>query len=243
VKAESSHAASSASAEVHPHTYLGGYIHGSDANTWYPELWTWLKKTFDLKSVLDVGCGEGYTTRYWQSLGCETLGIDGSPIAIRDNVVPQAVRVHDFTSGAFQPPRPFDAVWCCEVVEHIDERYVAHVLDTFAAGRIIVMTHAVPGQTGHHHVNCQPSTYWARLLGQRGYHLQYGPTRQARNLAHSYFCKTGMIFTRERSTLPANVALFLLELEWFPRRVWRHLRHRGMGSVVSTLTRGSAPKR
>lgn len=238
--AESPDLSSVGATAVDPHSYLGGYIHGSDANTWYPELWTWLKTTLDLRSVLDVGCGEAYTTRYWHSLGCEALGIDGSPFAVRDSVMPEAVRVHDFTTGPFQAPHTFDAVWCCEVVEHIEEKYVANVLDTFAAARIIVMTHAVPGQTGHHHVNCQPSTYWARLLDRRGYHLNYGLTRQARNRAHSYFCKTGMVFTREESRLPFPVALSLLELEWFPRRVWRHLRQRGLMSVWRTLRKDPA---
>ena len=199
------------------------------------QLWAWLKRTLDLHSVLDVGCGEGHSTKYWRSLGCEVLGIEGSPFAVRDSVIPEAVRVHDFTTGPFKASRSYDAVWCCEVVEHIEEQFVSNLLDTFAAGRVIVMTHAVPGQAGHHHVNCRPSGYWVRLFEQRGYHLDYRLTRQARNLAHSYFCKTGMVFIRGRSWLPSAVALQLLTFEWFPRRVWRHIRGRGVSSFWSTL--------
>ena len=227
----------SQSASVDPHSYLGGYIHGNDQNTWYPALWQWLKTTFELKSVLDVGCGEGHSTWYWRSIGCDALGIDGSPYAIRDSVVPEAVREHDFTTGPFRSDRSFDAVWSCEVVEHIDEQYVPAVLDTFGLGKIIVMTHAVPGQTGHHHVNCQPSSYWVRHLEQRGYHLQYALTRHTRTLAHSYFRRTGMVFTKQKPSLSSSLALALLELEWFPRRVARHLRDHGVSSVMRTVRR------
>jgi len=217
--------------------HLGGYVHGCDPNTWYPELWTWLKDRFKIVSLLDVGCGEGYTTQFWRSIGCDALGIDGSPSALRDSVVPDAVQSHDFTKGPFRPGRDFDAIWCCEVVEHIDEKYVDNVLDTFALGRVIAMTHGVPGQAGHHHVNCQPSSYWVRRLESRGYHLQYGLTRAARAYGHSYFAKTGMIFTRDRAGVPAALALRLLTLEWVPRRIWRRLRKRGLRGVVRT-TRG-----
>jgi hypothetical protein len=163
------------------------------------------------------------------------LGVEGDPGAIAHSVIPDAVRLHDFTGGPVTPGRTFDAVWCCEVVEHIDEAYVPHIMDTFAQARVIAMTHAVPGQPGHHHVNCKPSAYWARHLATRGYHLQYGPTRQARTRAHHYFCRTGMIFTRDRTLLPSVLAVYLLELEWFPRRLWRHLRVRGLIGIWRTL--------
>lgn len=31
------------------------------------------------------------------------------------------------------------------------------------------MTHALPGQVGYHHVNCQPKEYWINLFAQRGF--------------------------------------------------------------------------
>jgi hypothetical protein len=87
-------------------------------------------------------------------------------------------------SGAFDPRRPdrpiaqhdilaapyvmpVDVVWSCEVAEHIVEPKVDNYIDTLCNGRIVAMTHAVPGQPGHHHVNCQPSEYWIEKMRAR----------------------------------------------------------------------------
>jgi len=57
---------------------------------------------------------------------------------------------HDLTKGAVFAR--VDLVLCQEVVEHIEEKYLENLLDSFATGKYVLMTHAVPGQGGHHHV-------------------------------------------------------------------------------------------
>ena len=81
--------------------HLGGYIAGGDPSTWCPQLWSWAVQSEAARSVLDVGCGEGHSTGYFRALGCEVLGLDGFDQAIRDSVIPDAVRLHDFNLGAF----------------------------------------------------------------------------------------------------------------------------------------------
>src|SRR5688572_33082149 len=54
--------------------HLGGYIRGGDPGTWCPHLWSWVVEQFGIKSVLDVGCGEGHSTRFFRDLGCDVLG-------------------------------------------------------------------------------------------------------------------------------------------------------------------------
>jgi hypothetical protein len=64
---------------------------------------------------------------------------------------------------------------------------------------VILMTHATPGQGGHHHVNCQPQEYWVETLGGYGYLLSSIDTAHVRKLAERDDARhfaTGLVFTR-----------------------------------------------
>ena len=116
--------------------HLGGYIrsrkrkrsasgwreHGDPA-TWTPQLWLWAYERLGVRSLLDIGCGEGHSTKFFKDLGCDVLGIDGSLQAKRDSVIPDFHVIHDFANGPFLVHKPFDLVWCCEFVEHVEERF------------------------------------------------------------------------------------------------------------------------
>jgi len=188
--------------------HVGGYLTGGDPATWCPHLWQWLVRRHRIRSVLDIGCGEGHSTRFFQQLGCRVVGLDGSPRAIRDTQVPGCVRLHDFAACPFVPDRPFDLIWCCEFVEHVDEAHLTNVLRTFSsAGRMIAMTHAFPGQPGHHHVNCRRNSYWIRHVEQAGFTCLVEDTRAARTVTFAdypsinHFARSGLLFVRSgRST-------------------------------------------
>jgi cyclopropane fatty-acyl-phospholipid synthase-like methyltransferase len=178
--------------------HLGGYVPGGDPATQYPELWRWLTGWANVSSVLDVGCGDGQALKVFRMLGCEVQGIDGLP---QDD--PDIIE-HDFTRGPYTPSRRFDLVWSCEFVEHVDERYSPNFLETFKAGRLVLMTHAFPGQGGHHHVNCQPADYWIRKLASIGYSFDETLTAATRNLARAnahpanHYARSGLAFRKAR---------------------------------------------
>ncbi len=97
---------------------------------------------------------------------------------------------------------PVDLVWSCEVAEHIGEQKVDFYLRTLANGRVVAMTHAVPGQQGHHHVNCQPAEYWIAKMQAIGYVMSPEDTAICRDVASkdhtwNYFSRTGLIFLRK----------------------------------------------
>ena len=178
---------------------LGGNVIGGDPQTYHPALWSYLVERFAVRTMLDVGCGEGHCVRFCSTLGVRAYGIDG----LRRNVEHAVARVgwHDLRAGVFA--MPVDLVHCCEVVEHIDEEYLANVLGTLANGRVIAMTHAVPGQTGHHHVNCQPSSYWIDALETLGYRFlpeetEEGKRRILASGTWTYFVQSGLILERRR---------------------------------------------
>ena len=185
--------------------HLGGYIQGGDPATYCPHLWSWIVEEFDIKSALDVGCGEGHSTRFFAARGCAAQGIDGCEQAIRESVSPNLVKQHDLCKGPYCPSRPVDLVWSCELLEHVEERYLPHVLQTLsAARRMIVVTHAFPLQKGHHHVNCRFSHYWIRRIESLGFTCDVAATLQARTITLqdfadvNHFARSGLVFMRTR---------------------------------------------
>jgi SAM-dependent methyltransferase len=176
--------------------HLGGYMSGGDPNTMYPSLWEWLVELTGARSVLDVGCGDGAALRVFRELGVpRAIGVDG--IAQEDREIIQ----HDFSLGQWVPLHPVDLVWSCEFVEHVEAEYLPNFMPALTCGRFLAMTHAVPGQTGYHHVNCQSGEWWVERVEAAG--MSYDPelTRHARAtvdiVAENYFAHTGLIFRRE----------------------------------------------
>lgn len=147
---------------------LGGSIRHGDANTHSPYLWRYLIDRFAIRSMLDVRCGEGHAVLFFARHGVHAHGIDGLIKNVERSVVP--VALHDLLERPYV--MPVDFVWSCEVAEHIAPDKVDNYLDTLANGQIVAMTHVVPGQEGHDHVNCQPSEYWIEGMRLRGYELE-----------------------------------------------------------------------
>jgi glycosyltransferase involved in cell wall biosynthesis len=190
-----------------PGSHLGGCVtadadfpHG-DPGTYAPQVWQYLKNRFLVHSVLDVGCGEGHSLKWFLEHGVSGRGIEGLPGAIAASPVRHKIFWHDYQLGPYwQPlmrePR-FDLIWSCEFVEHVDESFVDNFLADFARGEVIAMTHAVPGQGGWHHVNCQDSNYWIDRITKLGYQFELQATQESRDIdSTGYWGKTGLVFSR-----------------------------------------------
>jgi len=178
--------------------HLGGYVAGGDSSTWYPELWDWIINELEIKSIIDIGCGEGHSTKYFKEKGCKVLGIEGSKVAINNSPIKESLIRHDYTKEPFNPDKEYDLAWSCEFVEHVKEKFLNNYLETFKASKYIFMTHALPGQGGYHHVNCQPKGYWIEKISEIGFKFDKELTQKAREKAlHGYFEQTGLVFKRE----------------------------------------------
>ena len=176
---------------------LGGNVDHGDPYTHAPAVWYYLVYRFAIRSVLDVGCGQGHAAAYFhQKHDCIVTAIDGLAANLERAVHP--ICVHDLRQGPFVTR--VDLVHCAETVEHIEADYVDHVIDTLACGRVVCMTHAEPYQPGHHHVNCQPDTYWIALLRHKGFLLSETDTTRIRACAQRdnavWFASTGLVFIR-----------------------------------------------
>ena len=175
---------------------LGGNLLHGDTQAIMPQFWKFLLDRFAPRSVLDIGAGEGYALSYFNRAGIIAHGFDGLPRNAETARHP--IAVHDLTAGPYR--YPCDLVHCVEVVEHIEEAYLDNLLQTFMNAPVVVMTHALPGQRGHHHVNLQPQDYWVGKMAEIGYELamdndKFRAIAKTEN-ADSYFAKSGLVFLR-----------------------------------------------
>ena len=186
--------------EFHYEGHLGGYVIGQpDPACWFPTMWEWLVDQLKIESVIDIGCGEGHSAKEFKRLGCKILGVEGSSRAIQETLIEEVVQ-HDLRDGAFDGGE-FDLAWCCEVVEHIDEEFMPNLMNTLAKAKYVAFTHAIPGQGGHHHVNCRSSLYWIMEFFRNGYRIDNELTETTRKITLcdapvNHFYKSGMIMRK-----------------------------------------------
>lgn len=184
--------------------HLGGFIAKGDPATYFPDLWSWIVYEYNIKSVLDIGCGVGYSVDYFNNLKCNVLGIEGTKQK-NPNIIEW-----DYTVGPFCPKEDYDLAWSCEFVEHVEEKYIENFMSTFKKAKLVFITHAEPGQPGHHHVNCQQSGYWIEKFKINGFELNPKITIKSREISlkndfywidkrgfHlNHFYRSGLVFNR-----------------------------------------------
>lgn len=164
--------------------HVGGCNIYGDPTCECPKTWKHLVNTLGVKSVIDVGCGFGFHTKYFKEiLGCDVLGVEGSSKVVDICLLPEDILCHDYTTGPYVPEKVYDLCWCIEFVEHVDEQYVNNFIETFKKCKFLAMSHGLPGQAGYHHVNCQPPEYWINLLKKSGFILMNDLTSTCRQLS------------------------------------------------------------
>ena len=185
--------------------HLGGYYAEGDPHSFCPEMWKYLIERFDIKSVIDVGCGMGYSVQEFLKYCDDVVGIEGSPYAIENSPVKDHIFAHDYTVGELETEDTYDLCWCCEFVEHVEEDYRDNFLSTFAFAKYVAMTHAVPGQGGYHHVNCQPTEYWIEHMSRYGFEYDDEVTQKlieickeesAKDGSYKHFISSGLFFKK-----------------------------------------------
>lgn len=178
--------------DCQPH--LGGNVREGDPFTFSPAVWQYAIDRFAISSVLDLGSGLGYASEFFFRKGMRVIAVDGLAENVRKAIYP-TLRV-DLCASAVVCK--VDLVHCQEVVEHIEERYLDNLLSSLCCGKYVLMTHALPGQYGHHHVNLQPSEYWVEHLRRRGFAYLEEDSNRIRQLATRegarYVAASGLIF-------------------------------------------------
>ena len=201
---------SSSHSQIHDQkAHLGGANQRGNPNSFTPAVWGVLYELFRPRTFIDFGCGLGQTIGYFQGLGVESKGVEGSRETIKNSEYKDSIIRNDYTYGvALQEGDVFDLGYSQEFVEHIEEKDSWRIISDFKHCRHLALTHGLPGQPGHNHVNCRTSRYWVKALQQEGFILDKEISLLLRRLAlyesrmqsqvlrnHTkWFARTGMVF-------------------------------------------------
>ena len=123
-----------------------------------------ITEKYEIKSILDIGCGPAGMVEYANYKKIYAIGIDGDP----DLPKKDYVSLHDFANGPFVLEKKFDLVYSTEFLEHVEEKYIENFMPLFQKGKYVFISSAPPGQGGHHHVNEKPKEYWIEKFSLYG---------------------------------------------------------------------------
>ena len=143
--------------------HLGGHCNVTKINR--PVLNRLIEK-YEVKSIIDIGCGPGGMKVLCDSLNVDWYGIDGDPEVMKTT---DHSLLYDFTQGTPVIDREFDLAWSTEFLEHIEEKYIPNFLPLFQKAKIVGCSAGLPGWPGHNHVNCQPPEYWIDVFKDYGF--------------------------------------------------------------------------
>lgn len=182
--------------------HLGGFT-TIDPQGISPYLWKEMMEYFGVKTLLDVGCGRGFSTSWFFMQGVDVQCVEGSHDAIESNVLPDLIRKkaeeegrtnkkdiekeisrrlveHDFSLGPYWPETTVDAVWSVELLEHIGRNYQKNYLTAFKKAAFLFVTHSRWG--GWHHTEVHDDKWWISRLEMYGFNFSADLTQRARKI-------------------------------------------------------------
>ncbi len=84
--------------------HLGGaYLDAPDPNTFLTDVWEYLIDKYQIGSVLDVGAGAGWATKWFADQGIYTLGVEAWRDALEHSQCRSNIIEHDYTRGPSFP--------------------------------------------------------------------------------------------------------------------------------------------
>jgi 2-polyprenyl-3-methyl-5-hydroxy-6-metoxy-1,4-benzoquinol methylase len=132
----------------------------------YVDLCKALTDLIEFRTVLDLGCANGFVLEFLMDRGKDVRGVELSSAVI--DLIRSDLRERVTIASATTLGRvgQFDLVTCIEVAEHIPSEESAGLLNTIVlnARRWVYFTAASPYQPGHGHINPRPHQLSAPVL-------------------------------------------------------------------------------
>lgn len=177
-------------------SHLGGHLNVTHLDVGALK---WLQSR-GTRTFLDIGCSVGGQLEAALMLGFEAWGFDGDYNLVNYGGMKCLDRVffNDLTRCSPQFPIQFDAIWCVEVAEHIEERYTKNLLGMCAknlrpGGTLVFTANDGPGV---HHVNRKPVQWWLGELARFGLAHSAALTaelKKASTMEREFIQKTGVV--------------------------------------------------
>jgi SAM-dependent methyltransferase len=165
-----------------------------------------------IRSVLDLGCGNGVWLSYWLEQGVsDVVGVDGPYVDVRMLRVPPSAFLARDLGQPLQLQRQFDLVQSLETAEHLPPSAADQFVDNLVRhGKLVLFSAAIPGQGGEHHVNEQPLNYWRAKFRVHDYDAFDFVRPRVRNDRSIFFWyRHNAILYAHRSIVPALPAEIL----------------------------------
>ncbi len=151
------------------------------------------------KTVIDMGCGKGDYVRHLRRRGITCDGCDGNPITKQFD---DSLHIIDL-SEPFELKKRYDWVLCLEVGEHVPKAYEEVLFNNIDrhATHGVILSWAIPGQTGRGHVNEQSNDYIKGVMSNRGFWYDHEWSIAFRGAARlPWFKNTLMVFKRSKKS-------------------------------------------
>jgi len=151
---------------------------------------------YNIKNMIDIGCGLGEQVQLALKEGIKAIGVDGDHTIDIFNDKKHYI-LHDYTKGPLKT-ESFDLGWSIEFVEHVYEKYIPNYFETFKCCKKIIMTFANKGQGGYHHVNEQDPQYWLNVFTNYGFRYNKEETLMIRSIAINKWIRSKCIFFEKK---------------------------------------------
>ncbi|MBC8549240.1 MAG: class I SAM-dependent methyltransferase [Candidatus Brocadiales bacterium] len=179
--------------------HLGGHL--NKTHTDFKTL-EYLMGRYNIKSMIDVGCGPGDMIKIAQNVGIDACGIDGD-FNLKRGWEEREVEglCHDFATGSPKIDEEFDLAWSVEFLEHVDEEYQESYMSVFRKCNYVICTAAPPGAPGHHHVNCRDRDYWIDVFDKNGFDYDEIDTEFIRansGMVKPFIQRNGFLFKKRK---------------------------------------------
>ena len=159
-------------------TKLGGFVYSPSENAapigghecYDQKLISILKKAIPKAyKIADFGAGLGHYSEALKASGYQVDAFDGAENI--EKVTKGKVAFKDLAVENLQLPTSYDFLISLEVGEHIPKEFESNFLKNIvkANAKYVLLSWAVPGQGGFHHVNCQSNDYIKAKMAEFGY--------------------------------------------------------------------------
>lgn len=177
--------------KIDPH--LGGHSN----KTWIDRgSLKYMYDKYNVRSMIDIGCGPGDQVKQARNLGIEATGFDGDYTISPDVLI-------DFTKAEYTTLNTWDLAWSVEFVEHVEEKHMANYMSLFSKCKYIICT-ANPSP-GPYHFNCKDIDYWIGKFEQNGFTFSQQildgvlvHSTMAKKLGSSWLERTGMAYVNTK---------------------------------------------